>query len=59
LIVAVSFIGGLQLTVLGILDEYLGAVSDEVKLRPLYIIDEVIGRKHSNENGLASDARFV
>jgi len=43
LIVAVSFIGGLQLMVLGILGEYLGAVFDEVKRRPLYIIDEVLG----------------
>jgi hypothetical protein len=44
LIVAVSFMGGLQLTVLGIVGEYLGAVFDEVKRRPLYIIDEVFGR---------------
>jgi polyisoprenyl-phosphate glycosyltransferase len=44
LIVAVSFMGGLQLTVLGILGEYLGAVFDEAKRRPLYIVDEVIGR---------------
>jgi polyisoprenyl-phosphate glycosyltransferase len=44
LIVAVSFMGGLQLTVLGILGEYLAAVFDEVKRRPLYIVDEVIGR---------------
>jgi polyisoprenyl-phosphate glycosyltransferase len=43
LIVAVSFMGGLQLTVLGILGEYLGAVFDEVKRRPLYIVDETIG----------------
>ena len=35
--------GGLQLTVLGILGEYLGAVFDEVKRRPLYIVDETIG----------------
>jgi polyisoprenyl-phosphate glycosyltransferase len=55
LIVAVSFIGGLQLTVLGILGEYLGAVFDEVKQRPLYIIDEVIGR--DDQNGVASGAR--
>ena len=34
--------GGLQLTVLGILGEYLGSVFDEVKQRPLYIVDEVI-----------------
>src|SRR3984893_11006701 len=44
LIVAVSFMGGLQLTVLGILGEYLAAVFDEVKRRPLYIVDEVFGR---------------
>ncbi len=41
--------GGLQLTVLGILGEYLGAVFDEVKRRPLYIIDEVIGRTAKRE----------
>jgi dolichol-phosphate mannosyltransferase len=42
LIVVVLFIGGLQLTVMGILGEYLGSVFDEVKHRPLYIVDEVI-----------------
>jgi glycosyltransferase involved in cell wall biosynthesis len=46
LIVAVSFMGGLQLTVLGIIGEYLGAVFDEVKRRPLYIVDEVFGAYH-------------
>jgi polyisoprenyl-phosphate glycosyltransferase len=44
LIVAVFFMGGVQLMVLGIVGEYLGAVLDEVKRRPLYIIDEVFGR---------------
>jgi polyisoprenyl-phosphate glycosyltransferase len=56
LIVAVSFMGGLQLTVLGILGEYLGAVFDEVKRRPLYLVDEVIGRPASM--GADSYARF-
>src|SRR6516162_3001407 len=50
LIVAISFVGGLELTVLGILGEYLGAVFDEVKRRPLYIIDEVFGLQKSNPN---------
>lgn len=42
LIVVVLFIGGLQLIVLGVLGEYLAAVFDEVKQRPLYLIDETI-----------------
>jgi glycosyltransferase involved in cell wall biosynthesis len=42
LIVLVLFMGGLQLVVLGILGEYLGGIFDEVKGRPLYVIDEVI-----------------
>jgi dolichol-phosphate mannosyltransferase len=34
--------GGLQLMFLGIVGEYLGRVFDEVKRRPLYLIDEII-----------------
>ena len=56
LIVAVSFMGGLQLTVLGIQGEYLAAVFDEVKRRPLYIVDEVFGR--SARLRVDSDGRF-
>jgi glycosyltransferase involved in cell wall biosynthesis len=43
LIVMMLFLGGLQLTVLGVLGEYLGSVFEEVKQRPLYIVDEVVG----------------
>lgn len=46
LIIVVLFMGGLQLAFLGIVGEYIGAVFDEVKRRPLYIIDEVFGRKN-------------
>jgi glycosyltransferase involved in cell wall biosynthesis len=42
LILVVLFMGGLQLSVLGIVGEYLGSVFDEVKNRPLYVIDEII-----------------
>jgi hypothetical protein len=42
LIVLMLFMGGLQLIVLGILGEYLGSVFDEVKRRPLYIVDETV-----------------
>ena len=42
LILVVLFMGGLQLSVLGIVGEYLGSVFDEVNNRPLYVIDEII-----------------
>ena len=43
--VLVSFLGGVQLVVMGMLGEYIGRIHEEVKRRPLYLIREQIGFK--------------
>lgn len=43
LMVAVLFLAGVQLIVLGMMGEYLGRTYEEVKRRPLYILREKIG----------------
>jgi hypothetical protein len=59
LIVSVVFLSGLQLLFLGILGEYVGRIYEEVKGRPLFVVDRVLGDATSFSPGEPTQKRWV
>jgi glycosyltransferase involved in cell wall biosynthesis len=43
LVVAITFIGGVQLLTLGVMGEYVSRIQDEVRARPLYFVRDAQG----------------
>ncbi len=66
IMVAVLFLGGIQLISLGIMGEYIGRIFNEVKRRPLYVIEETVsatdmdtGATHAPRNVAERTASLV
>lgn len=59
LMVCLSFFGGTQLMVLGVLGEYVGRIFREVKGRPLYLIEPEHADEMPDEQGDAAVARHL
>ena len=57
LMVAVLFLGSIQLIAIGVLGEYLGRVYEEVKQRPLYLIRQMYPPKDLDSAATIPDSR--
>jgi glycosyltransferase involved in cell wall biosynthesis len=57
LAVSIWFLGGVQLLSLGIIGEYIGKIYSEVKARPRYLVETILGLPNSESYKRSSTAR--
>lgn len=51
IMVALLFLGGVQLICIGIMGEYLGRMFNELKQRPLYVVEELLNDRRPDSDG--------
>lgn len=54
-VLVVTFFSGVQLLCLGLMGEYIGRIYDEVKRRPMFIIDQVVEKPMATINSVSAD----
>jgi dolichol-phosphate mannosyltransferase len=57
LILAMTFLSGMNLLFLGIIGEYVGRIYEEAKARPHYVVREIVSRRSARASANGADAR--